>query len=341
MSVRGRLAAVFVFSCLAGAAHADELLYRWEGDVLPDDPSAGWVIFNPCDEDCTPSIADGHFVLRWVGGSDIVNYHLWIAQSPDVPPAPPFWVEWSFRSNTHLTNSPSCDGSFKWHYLQIDDSVDTHGDAAISFEGGDVITGLDPSMFHTYRFETDDGNDFRVFVDGELLFGYPDNETLTGAYLQMRGQGGCGTDEVNEWDFVRYGTIGGGERIVATDPPRGFLDPKQHAGLDRFTVTFDDPNYVYIDDIAVTVSDGVAPIVIQTRRLDNGDPETIQIVLDRPLPLDSVIRFDFLENDQVTDSVIYGQAPPIPAISAWGLVATLLAILTLGTLVLRRDAAYH
>jgi hypothetical protein len=161
----------------------------------------------------------------------------------------------------------------------------------------------------------------------------------------MGGGGGCSSNEPlatrNEWDFVRYGRITTGERIVTTDPPQGFLDPKQHTGLDRFTVTFDDPNYVYIDDIAVTVSDGVAPIVIQTRRLDNGHPETVQIVLDRPLPLDSVIRFEFLENDQVTNSVIYGQAPPIPAISAWGLVATLLAILTLGTLVLRRDAAYH
>jgi hypothetical protein len=32
---------------------ADDLRCCSEGDVLPYDESAGWVIFNPCDEDCT------------------------------------------------------------------------------------------------------------------------------------------------------------------------------------------------------------------------------------------------------------------------------------------------
>jgi hypothetical protein len=51
---------------------------------------------------------------------------------------------------------------------------------------------------------------------------------------------------------------------------------------------------------------------------------------------------DFLENDQVTDSVIYGQAPPIPAVSTWGIVVTLLGILTAGTLVFRgRSVIVH
>jgi len=82
-------------------------------------------------------------------------------------------------------------------------------------------------------------------------------------YLQFGGMGGCSSDQIpdnlNEWDFVRFGTISSGEYIIASDPPGGYLDPQQHTGLDRFTVTFDSANSVYIDDITVQVTGGVAP----------------------------------------------------------------------------------
>jgi len=356
------IAAIVAAGVSPASARADTLLYRWEGDCLPyaddcpvhpdtpDLPVGGWTIFNACDEDCSESIEDGHFVLRWVGGSDIVNYHLWIARSPDVPPAPPFWVEWGFRSNTHLTNSPSCDGGFFFRYLLISDLVDMHGNAAISFDGNDAITGLDPSMFHTYRFETDDGNDFRVLVDGELLFGYPDNETLGGGYLQMWGHGSCGIDEVNEWDFVRYGRdpapedpdeepLGELEQLERWEPFVVNLDPVLHADLDRVTVTFNQPNYVTIDDVLVEVADGEPPVVIATRRPDNGEPDTVEIIFDRPLPTGrNPITFTFFEKGVELDHFSYGTTGvglPIPAVSAWGLIALVLAILTAGTLVFR------
>jgi hypothetical protein len=39
----------------------------------------------------------------------------------------------------------------------------------------------------------------------------------------MGGLGGCDffPNTVNEWDFVRYGTISYGEQIIASDPPGG------------------------------------------------------------------------------------------------------------------------
>lgn len=60
--------------------------------------------------------------------------------------------------------------------------------------------------------------------------------------------------------------------------------------LDRFTVTFDSANYVYVDEVTVESSIGVAPEVLKTRRLDNGEPDTVEIVFDRPIPLFGTTR---------------------------------------------------
>lgn len=46
--------AVFVF--LARTVFADELLDRYEGDLLPYDPAVGWLIANPCDDGCHESL---------------------------------------------------------------------------------------------------------------------------------------------------------------------------------------------------------------------------------------------------------------------------------------------
>ena len=114
---------------------------------------------------------------------------------------------------------------------------------------------------------------------------------------------------MNEWDFVRYGTIATGEQIIAADPPAGFVAPQVYPGLDRFTVTFDSPNYVYIEDVSVSVSGGIRPNVIQTRRRENTEPDTVEIVLDRPLPVGATTRFTF--NDGTAVSVVeYIYAPP-------------------------------
>jgi hypothetical protein len=97
-----------------------------------------------------------------------------------------------------------------------------------------------------------------------------------------------------------------GEAIISSQPPSGFLDVAHFPSLDRFTVTFDQPNYVYVNDIIVEVlsiqyrdgygamlAPGGAPTVIATRRQDNGPPETVEIVLDRPLEIGPTYRFTF------------------------------------------------
>ena len=79
---------ILIVAVLASAGvrlSADETLYRYEGNVAPHDKSAGWIVANPCEEPCTESVEDGHYVLRWTRPNDIVNYALLIA----LPPAPP------------------------------------------------------------------------------------------------------------------------------------------------------------------------------------------------------------------------------------------------------------
>ncbi len=170
-----------------------------------------------------------------------------------------------------------------------------YGDAAISASGDDAILGLDIDEFHTYRFESLDGVDYTVSADGHLFVTDFASDSLRGAFLQMGGRGTCEglSDIVNEWDFVRYGTIASGERIVASDPPGGFLDPEQYADLDRFIVTFDSTNYVYVHDVTVEVTGGAAPTVLQTRRRENTNPDTVEIVLGRTMPVGRTTTFTF------------------------------------------------
>jgi hypothetical protein len=68
------------------------------------------------------------------------------------------------------------------------------------------------------------------------------------------------------------------------------------------TVTFDSPNYVFVDEISVDVTEGLAPIVTKTRRLDNGEPDVVEIVLDQPIPFDATTTFTL--DDGVAVNVI-------------------------------------
>ena len=345
MTLRRQLIVLVIL--LAGQrARADDVLYAYEGDVLPYDESAGWVVFDPCEDPCSDWNEDGHFVLHWSEPGDLVNYHFWVVQSPDGLP-PTFWVEWRFRSNNPLGgNLRGCDGSFAVGYDRLHDSVYMEGDVATSADGGGAVFGLDIDEFHTYRFESLDGTHYRFSVDGLVFSETIQSKTPGGAYVQMHGLGGCGGEQpntVNEWDFVRYGTIGKGEIIVATDPPEGLLNPNEYPDRDSFTVTFDQPNYVYIDDITVNVTGGDTPVVIQTLRLDNGDSKTVQIVLDRSLTIDQTTTFTFndaagtVADTTVVNVVEYTVRVPVPTVSAWGLAVLTLLILTAATILLRRS----
>ena len=220
-------------------------------------------------------------------------------------PPPSLWVEWRFRSNFPLGPIlTGCDAAFWLQYQGIVDVLEMTGDSAITMEGGDFVLGLEISEFHTFRFESPDGENYWWSVDGDrfvftLTTGVPNGFNL----IQMRGDGGCSIDWIpnqrNEWDFVRYGELDSGERIMATDPPSGFVSTGVLSGLDAFTVTYDAANYVYLDQITVTSTGGIAPTVIAVRRRELDEPDRVEIVLDQPPPSGEITRFIFDDGEAV------------------------------------------
>ena len=316
---------------LAYSAFGDDVLNRYEGDVHPLDASTGWVLNTACTDPCSEFLEDGHFVQFWSVPGNHSLYTYWLSIDPD-PPPPSLWAEWRFRSNLPWDGIfDGCDGLIFVRFDRMNDGVGMYGDTVISQEGGDLITGLDITEFYTYRFESADGVSYRFSVNGQTLFERAGLDKHASSNFKFGGGGGCIFDPPNiknEWDFVRLGTLSFGEQVVSTDPPSGYLDPGVYAGLDRFTVTFDSANYVYIDDITVEVTGGTAPPavgsavrtvvpqavgsavrtvvpqVIQTRRRETDDVDTVEIVLDGPLPVGQRTRF-ILDDGQATNVINY------------------------------------
>ena len=52
----------FALLLIAPRLAADEPLYRYEGDVLPYDKSAGWIFGSYCEPPCSESIENGRFM---------------------------------------------------------------------------------------------------------------------------------------------------------------------------------------------------------------------------------------------------------------------------------------
>ena len=81
--------------------------------------------------------------------------------------------------------------------------------------------------------------------------------------------------------------------MVSADPPQGVVDTNTYPDLDRFRVTFDRPGFVYVDDVTVATTGGDVPIVLWVRRPDGGEPDTVEIVLDRAIPFAQTTTFTF------------------------------------------------
>lgn len=295
---------ILIAVACANSCMADEILYRYEGDVLPSEEGTGWEVFNPCEGPCSEQIVDGKFVLTWDVPNDSVNYSHRIATPESPPPPETLWVEWQFRSNHPI--GPiffTCDGSIGVQYQDIVETIRMYGDVFLSSAADFFEDGLSISSFHTGRFESRDGLNFRFSVDGNNFYEDKGNQGNGFHSIQMRGFGACEdfNNTVNEWDYVRYGTISDGEEVASVSPVPGFVE-----GLDRFEVTFDAPGYVYIDEIVVESSSGTPPEVVKVWRTGEANPETVEIVLDGPLPDDALTTFTW-DDGVVTNQITYSR----------------------------------
>ncbi len=233
--------------------------------------------------------------MTWDNGGIRVNLLKYVTVPPAEPPET-FWTEWSFASNQAFAGDEFCDGTFIVLFKDVGEIFHMFGDAATTFGAIELLGGLEINEFHTYRFESADGLNWCLFVDGRTLHcetvAYPDDRGTH--FIQISGGGGCTLDSqptFNRYDFVRYGTLSDGEVVVATSPPAGAVGSADFENLDRFTIRYNLPAYVRIDQIAVSVSGGDVPTVIKTRRPLNADPQTIEIVLDRPMAIGETTSF--------------------------------------------------
>ncbi len=291
----------------AACCAADEILFRYEGDQLPYAKGAGFEIFNACEGPCSEQVEDGVFVLNWSVPNDTVNYGHWIA-TPDTPPPPnSLWVEWRFRSNHPVgPNAFTCDGKMFVQYRGIFESINMYGDIHIDLSGNHFVVGLEVEEFHTGRFKSPDGRHYQFSVDGEIFYEGEEFNPLPNHAVIMGGNGACEdfNNTINEWDYVRYGTISNGERVISIFPPRGFVSSLSIDGPERFQVTFDQPGYVYIDEINIASTNGTPPNVTKVWRTGDANPETVEIVLDGPLPDDALTTFSW-QSGNVTNEVRY------------------------------------
>ena len=184
---------------MAVTTRADETLYRYEGNVHPLEPTAGWVMGNPCDPPCSEFMEDGHFVRLWSEADDFANYRLWIAVTP-TPPPPTLWIEWRFRSNFPL--GPilvGCDAAVNLSHRNVSEGVHLYGDSIITFSGAAFVLGLDMNEFHTFRFESVDGINYSRSVDGQEFVERLDVDN-GGHFVQMWGNGGCSIDSFPQYE---------------------------------------------------------------------------------------------------------------------------------------------
>ena len=107
----------------------------------------------------------------------------------------------------------------------------------------------------------------------------------------------------------------------------------------EITVTFDAPNYVYIDDITIETSGPDPPQVIATRRREDAGPETVEIVLDGPIPPGQPMRFIF-DDGAIVNYVDYNRPGailgPVPTVSQWGLITMAVLFVAAAALVLAK-----
>ena len=111
----------------------------------------------------------------------------------------------------------------------------------------------------------------------------------------------------------------------------GFWAPETGSNTGRF----DQPAFLYNDDISVSTTGGTPPTISATRRPDNSEPEVLEVFIDGRLPLGQTTTFTFDSGTGTQAIAYYRERPEIPATSLWGLGVLTLAALILGAAMFR------
>ncbi len=219
--------ATVVVLVLACTLYADLVVY--EGEVFPEELE--WERVGTFDAD--RALVDGWLVID-------VDLGVW-APPPggeqdlykrDIPEfaAQSFFVEWRVKTDAPREEISGVGGSS----LVIAGGVATNYHTTIASDQARFIVDgevwwvdIEPHVPHVFRVEFLGDEWFSWSIDGvELVAGDPEADIFSGAPLIQWGSKMWNTPSINEWDYVRYGTI--------PEPGSGDFDADGDVDLDDF-----------------------------------------------------------------------------------------------------------
>jgi hypothetical protein len=190
------------------AATAEEYWIAYEGNDFPE--NVGWdrhwgVHVPPGDPNSVPerSIEDGVFVLDTT--CDIwLNDYYQIHRQIDPSPGEWFLAEWRVVVDELLV---------WWDTDLVIARDNPPGHVAFHFGPDSVLISTEQlefeldNGFHAFRLESNDMDEFDLFMDGTLLHhGVFESESLLQSYVGF-GNSTYGASALSRWDYVRFGTV--------------------------------------------------------------------------------------------------------------------------------------
>jgi hypothetical protein len=159
----------------------------------------------PGDPNSVPerSIEDGVFVLDTTCDIWLYDYYQ-IERSIDPAPGELFVAEWRVAVD-------ELSGYYDAGIVMARDNPPGH--VSFYFRPDSVVVRTEDlefdigEGFHSFRFESQDMEEFDLYVDGGLLHhGFFESESLLQSYVAF-GNGTAGASSLSQWDYVRFGVV--------------------------------------------------------------------------------------------------------------------------------------
>ena len=182
-------------------AAAEPYWITYEGNDLPE--NEGWTRFTYNGE-ANRYIEDGKLVIDSLHDnqiSDVARMERWM----DPAPGEMFVAEWRLMvasGSTGLDAGVAIARSFEPGFVSFSTGPSRAWNAL-----DQVYFAIEPNVYHTYRFESEDMISFRFFIDDELV---QEGEFLSPSsnesYINF-GDKAVGWASLSYWDYVRFGVV--------------------------------------------------------------------------------------------------------------------------------------
>ncbi len=216
--MKSRLLLLLVAICIVAPAVAEPYWIAWEGDDFPE--NQGWERHwgnwdGPYEGDgAIRTLNDG--VMTYDSRQDDGIFDGSIMSRPgelDPEPGEMFVMEWrlnvrelvgSYDSSVALASDQSRILGFECAYDEIRSGYDES-----------MTVPITPEVFHVYRVETSDMEDYAFYVDGTLVH---EGTLIQSGGLQSRiawGDGVQGAASLHDWDYFRFGVVPEPSQLLA------------------------------------------------------------------------------------------------------------------------------